>query len=230
MPIGKKIIRFMAPALLAGVLLFAAGSCGKNIDNSVKQLGIDQKKIADFLDTYCLTPEGKLVPMDQVAITPTYIMTRESQEEDPEYPGPVLPEGYIPLRDTAKAVSGSGSVYIIHLKEGTGVTPTIKTKVLIRYTGYYLEGLSEFDSTENDAELYATWISGVITGLSEGLRAMKTGTLNEDNGQYENPGEAWIIMPSTLGFGSEGKTDPIVPPNTCLIYRMTLYGIAQQSN
>ncbi len=225
---GKKIIRFIAPAFLAGVILFAAGSCGKNIDNSVKQLGIDRKKIADFLDTYCLTPEGELVPIERAAITQTTVMTRENEGEGPE--SPVLPEGYIPLTDTAKATSTGGNVYIIHLKEGAGVTPTQKTKVLIRYTGYYLEGLTEFDSTENGTEPYATWISGVITGVSDGLRAMKTGTLNEADGQYENPGEAWIIMPSTLGFGSEGKTDPVVPPNTCLVYRMTLYGIIQQSN
>lgn len=224
MLLGKKIAHFMAPALLAGVILFAAGSCGKNIDNSVKQLGIDQKKIANFLDTYCLTPEGELIPINQAAVNPTFAMTREIGVSSP-----VLPEGYIPLTDTAKAISSS-SVYIVHLKEGTGVTPTAKTKVFIRYTGYYLEGMTEFDSTENDPDFYATWISGIITGLGDGLRAMKTGTLNEDSGQYEDPGEAWIIIPSTLGFGSEGKTDPVVPPNTCLIYRVTLYGIAQQSN
>lgn len=221
---GKKVIHFLAPALLAGVILFAVGACGKNIDNSVKQLVIDQKKIADFLDTYCLTPEGKLIPMEQVEIAATGLQTRDDSGS------PVLPEGYIPLTDTAKAISSSsGNVYIIHLKEGAGVTPTLKTKVFIRYTGYYLEGLTEFDNTENDTDPYATWISGIITGLSTGLRAMKTGILNEENGKYEDPGEAWIIIPSTLGFGNEGKLDPVVPPNTCLIYRITLYGIAQQN-
>lgn len=224
---GKWIIRFITPALLAGVVLFAAGSCGKNIDNSVKQLGIDQKKIADFLDTYCLTPEGKLVLIEQVEIVSTNIHTREDSGENPE--SPILPEGYILLTDTAKATSTGSNVYIIHLKEGAGVPPTLKTKVLIRYTGYYLEGLTEFDNTENDTDPYATWMSGIIPGLSNGLLAMKTGILNEENGKYENPGEAWIIMPSTLGFGNEGKLDPVVPPNTCLVYRVTLYGIAQQS-
>lgn len=224
---GKKIIRFLAPALLAGVVLFAAGACGKNIDNSVKQLGIDQKKIADFLDTYCLTPDGKLIPMDQVEIASASQQTRDASGKNPE--SPVLPEGYIPLTDTAKAASSNSNVYIIHLKEGAGVTPTLKTKVLIRYTGYYLEGLTEFDNTQNDTDPYATWISGIIAGLSDGLRAMKTGILNEETDKYENPGEAWIIMPSTLGFGSEGKLDPVVPPNTCLVYRVTLYGIAQQN-
>lgn len=211
----RLITRRIAPAFLAGVVLLAAVSCGKNIDNSVRQLQIDQKKIAQYLDEHCLTPAGEIVPLAEVPA-----LNDETEGDDQ---GPTLPEGYVVLSDTAQS---RGNMYIIPLKEGAGDTPTATDKVLIRYRGYYLETMQEFDSTWDDPEPYPVWISGVIEGLRTGLLAMKTGIVDpEQAGSYLSPGEAWMILPSTLAFGQEGKTSPTVPPNTCVIYRVNLYGI-----
>ena len=211
----RQITRRIAPAFLAGVVLLAAGACGKNIDNAVRQLQIDQKKIAQFLDEHCLTPTGEIIPLSEVPAT-----SSETGEGDQD---PSLPEGYVVLSDTAQS---RGNMYIIPLKEGAGDTPTATDKVLIRYRGYYLETMQEFDSTWDDPEPYPVWISGVIEGLRTGLLAMKTGIVDpEQAGSYLSPGEAWMILPSTLAFGQEGKTSPTVPPNTCVIYRVNLYGI-----
>lgn len=211
----RLITRRIAPAFLAGVVLLAAVSCGKNIDNSVRQLQIDQKKIAQFLDEHCLTPSGEIVPLSEVPAT--------ASETDEGDQGPTLPEGYVVLSDTAKA---QGDIYLVSLKEGAGDTPTSTDKVLIRYRGYYLETMQEFDSTWDDPEPYPVWVSGVIEGLRTGLQAMKTGIDDpEQAGNYLSPGEAWMILPSTLAFGQEGKTSPVVPPNTCVVYRVNLYGV-----
>lgn len=211
----RLITRRIAPAFSAGVVLLAAVACGKNIDNAVRQLQIDQKKIAQFLDEHCLTPTGEIIPLSEVPAT-----SSETGEGDQD---PSLPEGYVVLSDTAQS---RGNMYIIPLKEGAGDTPTATDKVLIRYRGYYLETMQEFDSTWDDPEPYPVWISGVIEGLRTGLLAMKTGIVDpEQAGSYLSPGEAWMILPSTLAFGQEGKTSPTVPPNTCVIYRVNLYGI-----
>ena len=58
---------------------------------------------------------------------------------------------------------------------------------------------------------------------------MKTASVSEQE-NYLTPGEAWIIIPSTKAFGSTGKADPFVPPNTCVIYRITLYSIVDLQN
>lgn len=211
----RLITRRIAPAFLAGVVLLAAVSCGKNIDNSVRQLQIDQKKIAQFLDEHCLTPAGEIVPLSEVPAT-----ADETDEGDQD---PSLPEGYVVLSDTAQSRE---NMYIIPLKAGAGDTPAATDKVLIRYRGYHLETMQEFDSTWDDPEPYPVWVSGVIEGLRIGLLAMKTGTIDpEQPGSYLSPGEAWMILPSTLAFGQEGKTSPNVPPNTCVVYRVNLYGV-----
>ena len=212
----RQITRRIAPAFLAGVVLLAAISCGKNIDNAVRQLQIDQKKIAQYLDEHCLTPTGEIIPLSEVPAT-----TSETDDGDQ---GPSLPEGYVILSDTAQSRE---NMYIISLKEGTGDIPAATDKVLIRYRGYHMETMQEFDTTWDDPEPYPVWVSGVIDGLRIGLLAMKTGTIDpEQPGSYLSPGEAWMILPSTLAFGQEGKTSPNVPPNTCVVYRVNLYAVA----
>lgn len=212
----RQIARRIAPAFLAGVVLLAAISCGKNIDNAVRQLQIDQKKIAQYLDEHCLTPTGEIIPLSEVPAT-----TSETDDGDQ---GPSLPEGYVILSDTAQSRE---NMYIISLKEGAGDTPAATNKVLIRYRGYHMETMQEFDTTWDDPEPYPAWVSGVIDGLRIGLLAMKTGTIDpEQPGSYLSPGEAWMILPSTLAFGQEGKTSPNVPPNTCVVYRVNLYAVA----
>lgn len=199
---GNDIIRHLTPAFLAGVLLFTAVSCGKNIDNSTVQLGIDKKKIEAFLDTYCLSPAGEIVPLPA------------------ENPG-----DHIPLRDTAQAL---GNMYIVHLQQGLGEPPNTKSRVLMDFQGFYMEGLQMFDSTSETGP-YEAWIAGVIQGMSQGLLQMKTAEVTAP-GQYNTPGKAWLIIPSTMAFGNDGKTDPPVPPNTCVLYRVTLYTITGQNN
>lgn len=137
----RQITRRIAPAFLAGVVLLAAGACGKNIDNAVRQLQIDQKKIAQFLDEHCLTPTGEIIPLSEVPAT-----SSETDEGDQD---PSLPEGYVVLSDTAQSRE---NMYIIPLKAGAGDTPAATDKVLIRYRGYHLETMQEFDSTWDDPE------------------------------------------------------------------------------
>lgn len=198
-----KKSRFLAWLLPAAVLFSITVSCEKNINNSVKQAGIDKNKIESFLAGYCLTPSGEIVDTASA------------------------PEGSDTLAKIAKYVGNT--CYVVHIQEGAGIQPEETEKVSIRFKGYHMDGFYKFDSNENEPEPYKLWLSGAIEGLKKGIAAMKTADVS-DQGDYRTPGEAWIIIPSTKAFGSTGKTDPFVPPNTCVIYRITLYSIEDLQN
>lgn len=207
-------LRDNTPAFLAGVVVLSllAASCGKNIDNSVVQLQKDRKIIAAWLDEHCLTPEGDIIPLAQA---PNAAFSAN--------PANALPEGYIPLGDTATAV---GNMYIIHLAQGKGDRGTAIGRVFIHFQGHYLNDMQLFDAVWTDQPLYPLWTSGAIQGIRLGLTAMRSGILDPDQPTgYASPGQAWLVLPSTMAFGEDGRTDPLVPPNTCVAYRVILYGV-----
>lgn len=200
---GMKKSRSLAWLLPAAVLFFITVSCEKNINNTVKQSAIDKKKIESFLAGHCLTPSGEIVDTASA------------------------PAGSDTLTKIAKYVDNT--CYVMHIQEGAGIQPKETEKVSIRFKGYHMEGFYKFDSDENEPEPYKLWLSGAIEGLKKGIARMKTASVSEQE-NYLTPGEAWIIIPSTKAFGSTGKADPFVPPNTCVIYRITLYSIVDLQN
>jgi len=78
--------------------------------------------------------------------------------------------------------------FVIDEAVGAGDMPTITDRVRVRYVGSYLDG-EIFDQTEgtNTADFN---MNGVIVGFRDGLENMRVG------------GTAKIIMPSSLGYGS----------------------------
>ena len=205
----RRIFRYATtPALLAGVVVLCSlVSCEKNIDNSLVQMQKDRAKLSDFLNTHCRTPSGDILPLSQV----------------PGATGESLPEGYVPLCDTAAA---TGNMYVIHLAEGAGDRAAGSLRVSIRYQGYYLDGLQLFDAVWDDQPPYPLWVSGALSGIRAGLATMRSGVLDpQSETGYRSPGQAWFILPSPMAYGQDGRNDPPVPPNTCVAYRIILYGI-----
>ena len=94
---------------------------------------------------------------------------------------------------------------------GSGPTPTVSDTVTVHYSGTLLNG-TEFDSSYKRGEPATFPVSGVITGWTEALKLMKTGSTWE------------LYIPAKLAYGTRG-VPPIIGPNQMLIFKVKLIGI-----
>ncbi len=104
------------------------------------------------------------------------------------------------------AIKTETGLYYQILEEGNGVSPTIINSVTVHYKGMLLDG-TVFDSTDgSDPASFS--LSKVILGWQEGLELMHEG------------GEAILIIPSHLGYGSQARTG--IPANSVLVFHVDL--------
>lgn len=92
--------------------------------------------------------------------------------------------------DTEPTESG---LYYIEFIEGTGAQPVAGDTVEIFYKGYFLTGGVFVNNLHSDPYRFAVGSGAVIEGLDEGISYMKEG------------GEAMLVVPSSLAYGSEGN-------------------------
>jgi peptidylprolyl isomerase len=109
-----------------------------------------------------------------------------------------------------KTPSGLGYVDLV---EGTGPQPKTGESVRVHYTGW-LENGKKFDSSHDRREplVFAVGRGQVIKGWDEGVGSMKVG------------GKRKLVIPATLGYGSQGAGG-VIPPNATLIFEVELLGI-----
>lgn len=101
----------------------------------------------------------------------------------------------------------SGLQYMV-LQQGTGRSPTVKSKVSVNYEGRLLDG-TVFDSSFARNEPIEFQLSQVIQGWTEGLQLMKEGA------KYR------FFIPAKLAYGDIGAGDAIAP-NSTLIFDVEL--------
>jgi peptidylprolyl isomerase len=111
-----------------------------------------------------------------------------------------------------KTASGLGYVDLV---EGAGAQPKTGDSVRVHYTGW-LENGKKFDSSHDRREplVFAVGRGQVIKGWDEGVGSMKVG------------GKRKLVIPATLGYGSQGAGG-VIPPNATLIFEVELLGIGQ---
>jgi peptidylprolyl isomerase len=111
-----------------------------------------------------------------------------------------------------KTPSGLGYVDLV---EGTGAQPKTGDSVRVHYTGW-LENGKKFDSSHDRREplVFAVGRGQVIQGWDEGVGSMKVG------------GKRKLVIPATLGYGSQGAGG-VIPPNATLIFEVELLGIGR---
>jgi peptidylprolyl isomerase len=111
-----------------------------------------------------------------------------------------------------KTPSGLGYVDLV---EGTGPQPKTGDSVRVHYTGW-LENGKKFDSSHDRREplVFAVGRGQVIQGWDEGVGSMKVG------------GKRKLVIPATLGYGSQGAGG-VIPPNATLIFEVELLGIGR---
>jgi peptidyl-prolyl cis-trans isomerase A (cyclophilin A) len=128
----------------------------------------------------------------------------------------------------SKATVLPSGLKVISIKDGIGVKPTIGSKVLVYYAGYFTSG-DLFDSNIKEiAQLYGKYDerrdqmggykpipmdyspdAALIAGFKEGLQQMNFGD------------KVLLIIPSHLAYGEQGSRG-VIPPNTDLLFELEI--------
>ena len=108
------------------------------------------------------------------------------------------------------ATAHSSGLYYQVTSPGSGATPTLSSKVFVKYTGKLLNG-TVFDSQTN-ATLTGFTVSGLIQGWQIGLGLIKKG------------GTIKLIVPSSLAYGCQGSGSTI-PGNSVLYFEIELVDV-----
>ena len=119
---------------------------------------------------------------------------------------------YIEENDISTTPTASGLYYIEQIL-GTGAQAKSGDIVQVHYTGYLLDG-TKFDSSydRNEALEFTLGIGQVIAGWDEGIAYMREG------------GEARLIIPSHLAYGTTGASSAI-PAYSTIIFDVKLISI-----
>lgn len=101
-------------------------------------------------------------------------------------------------------------LYYIEIEEGTGDHPDIHMNVVVHYTGWFIDGRM-YNTTEGKQPFeFVLGEHAATPGFEEGIKMMKPG------------GKAKFIVPSWIGYGSQGTSDGRIPPYMTIIYEVEL--------
>jgi len=107
----------------------------------------------------------------------------------------------------------SGLQYEV-ISKGTGVSPKLNEKVIIKFKGYTYNGLEFANSyTSNHPDTLIINKNKILPGLFEGLQLMKPGAKFK------------LFLPAALAFGSTASSINGVKQNMVIIYEMELLSI-----
>ncbi len=111
-----------------------------------------------------------------------------------------------------EVTTGSGLKYI-DMVVGQGDSPRKGGGVTVHYTGYLVDG-KKFDSSvdRNRPFSFTMGVGQVIKGWDEGVSSMKVG------------GKRKLIIPPTLGYGTQGAGN-VIPPNADLVFEVELLSV-----
>lgn len=123
----------------------------------------------------------------------------------------VLIEQYLADNNLEAEVDESGIRYII-TEQGTGENAKFGSTVLVKYTGYLLDGTT-FDTNVGGADSFDFVIGqgSVVQGWDIAFKLFNKGT------------EATIFIPSKYGYGNVGNL--FIPANSVLIFEVRVVDI-----
>ncbi|MDH6303447.1 FKBP-type peptidyl-prolyl cis-trans isomerase FklB [Parabacteroides sp. PF5-5] len=183
-------------------------SIGNNFQNSgIKDLQVDDfvKGLQDVLSDS--TPAIDYEEAKQV-INDYFVKLQKERLELNKQAG----EEFLAINKEKAGVTtlASGLQYEV-LKKGSGAKPTLSDKVQCHYHGTLING-TVFDSSVQRGEPAVFGVSQVISGWTEALQLMETGS-------------KWrLFIPSNLAYGERGAGDSI-EPNSTLIFDVELLDI-----
>ena len=114
--------------------------------------------------------------------------------------------------DAQLKITDKGVRYLI-VKEGTGIIPKTGDMIEVNYTGSLTNNLI-FDSSfpRGQPYVYRLNTGQVIKGWDDSLGNFKEGT------------EAYLFIPSAMGYGATGSS-PNIPPNSELVFYVNLFKV-----
>ena len=192
-------------------------SIGVDIGKNMKTQELDINDKAMFAgwsaafngDTLQLTEEDMLATLNNFR----KVMQEKVQQRAKAQAEENLTKGNTFLAENAKkegvVTLESGLQYKV-IEEGSGETPTEKSKVTVHYRGTLING-EEFDSSYKRGQPYTTPLTNVIPGWTEALQLMPVGSKWE------------LYIPSNLAYGNSPKGPG--GPNSTLIFEVELLGI-----
>ena len=159
-----------------------------------------------------------ILAVSMIAIITGISSCKSSNEknDDPSNDEPVINQTRAAVHSRSFDVTGkdtitleSGLKYIL-IEEGEGKKPDAGKSISVHYTGYLSDG-SKFDSSVDRGEplTFPIGTGQVIKGWDEGLALLNTGS------------RARLIIPASLGYGTEGYP-PLIPPDATLIFDVEL--------
>ncbi len=101
---------------------------------------------------------------------------------------------------------------------GTGTEAVAGDTVTVNYVGTLTDG-KIFDASANHGSQGFSFVLGagqVIKGLDEGVAGMKIG------------GKRKLVIPPSLGYGSQDIGNGLIPPNSTLIFEVDLLSVQPQ--
>ncbi len=131
---------------------------------------------------------------------------KERQQNEPQ-----IIADYIAANNITAKPNADG-LYVTIKKKGTGAKVAMGREVAMHYTGRLLDG-TVFDSSEGKEPLtYTVGKMGLIRGWEDGVMGQPEGT------------QLQIIMPSALGYGSQGAGQRI-PPYSPLVFDIEIVSV-----
>jgi FKBP-type peptidyl-prolyl cis-trans isomerase FklB len=192
-------------------------SIGVDIGKNMKTQELDINDKAMFAgwsaafngDTLQLTEQDMLATLNNFR----KVMQEKVQQRAKAQAEENLDKGNTFLAENAKkegvVTLESGLQYKV-IEEGSGETPTEKSKVTVHYRGTLLNG-EEFDSSYKRGQPYTTPVTNVIKGWTEALQLMPVGSKWE------------LYVPSNLAYGNSPRGPG--GPNSALVFEVELIGI-----
>jgi FKBP-type peptidyl-prolyl cis-trans isomerase len=141
--------------------------------------------------------------------------TQSAQPAAPAQSSTTASSAAQPTTSSAAATSTAtgGKLQIKDLKVGKGATAKTGDSVTVNYTGWLMDG-TKFDSSIGKAPFpFVLGAGQVIPGWDQGVVGMKVGGTRE------------LIIPPSLGYGSQGAGG-VIPPDATLKFDVELLSIA----
>jgi FKBP-type peptidyl-prolyl cis-trans isomerase FkpA len=114
--------------------------------------------------------------------------------------------------DLAASTKTATGVYYRDLTPGTGATLTTGQTATVSYKGQLANGvIFDQSTTTNPTYDFVVGAQRVIPGFEQGMVGMKVGGVRQ------------LIIPPALGYGT--SNDPIIPPNSVLVFNITLVAV-----
>jgi FKBP-type peptidyl-prolyl cis-trans isomerase len=118
-----------------------------------------------------------------------------------------------PTMNLAALTQMASGLSVQDLEIGDGEEATRGRRVVVHYTGWFLDG-EKFDSSVDRGETYSIPLGEgrVIAGWDEGIAGMKVG------------GWRRLVIPPELGYGERGSP-PVIPPSSTLVFDVELLDV-----